>query len=84
MMYLVQARARWTVTDKRGTTWSTSAGVPTFFLDASFQGLVGLRHATSCAAHMLRDLAPEKHFSIVVADENHEVYVYDTENDGGL
>ena len=50
--------------------WTSSVGVPTFFLDADVQGIVHAAHAAQIARRMLQALAPDAKIHGSAIDED--------------
>lgn len=51
--YRITATIERKTTDKRGNEWTRSTSVPTFFLSAEVQGIIGNEHACRIAADLL-------------------------------
>lgn len=65
--YAVQCQVVSETKDSNGTVWTSSNGVPTFFLDIDVQGIVSDEHAESIARKVVDPLGLAKEVHVSVA-----------------
>lgn len=65
--YVVQAQVVNETTDAHGQVWTSSTGVPTFFLDIDVQGIVNDEHAEQIARKVVDPLGVAKEVHVSVA-----------------
>lgn len=64
-MKLYQIVARVTRTDSTG--WTSTTGLPTFYLRDDLQGIQSERHAGDIARHLIYELAPNATIHVTVS-----------------